>query len=276
VLARLSDVSTSIPRSMNQTTLGSTSYRFDPPQTADTQSQSALYRDIRRDSTSGEVQAGGKTIRTHQPHVFDRSHGSDRRSSPRRESPILPSSNPFAIPRAGLLDSVAPAIRFLTMVVLFTAAATWVQMVTRHTLPSNDSMELPKTASEAPIAPTKNAIDHPIPAPTAAGPLETSPQTGARVGRAKGDDYATRKQSSAVPCPIVNPSVSPPRFLITGGQRLPQVQTSELPVVGNQVPVTLTEQDTAVHGEELAGANEAEESAAVARYPGFSIENSTR
>jgi hypothetical protein len=276
VLARLSDVSTSIPRSIDQASVGATSYRFDPPQAADGQTQSALYRDIQRDSPSSEVQSGGKTLRTHQPHVFDRGRASGRRSSPQRESPILPRSNPFAIPRVGLLDSAAPTIRFLTMVVLFTAAATWVQMVTRHAPPSTDSIELPTTAADVPIAPTKNASDHPLTAPTAAGPLETNPQSGARVGRAKGDDFATRKQSSAVPCPVVSPSVSPPRFLIAGSQALPQVQTTELPVAGNQLPVTLSEQTTAPHSEEQAGTSEAEEAAAVARYPGFSIENPTR
>src|SRR5262249_8257349 len=142
-----------------------------------------------------------------------------------------------------LLDSAAPTIRFLTMVVLFAAAATWVQMVTRHAPPSTDSMELPKTAAEEPIAPTKNASDHQITAPTAAGPLESNPQSGARVGRAKNDDLATPKQSSTVPCPIVNPSVSPPRFLIAGRESLPQVQTSELPVVGNQMVEAAGAQD---------------------------------
>src|SRR6185503_2186059 len=125
--------------SASQTTLGATSYRFDPPQTGDAQAQSAIYRDIRRDTASTDTQSGGKTLRTHQPHVFDRGRVADRKTSPRRESPILPSSNPFAIPRAGLLDSVAPAVRFLTMVVLFTAAATWFQMLTRHAPPAASS-----------------------------------------------------------------------------------------------------------------------------------------
>jgi hypothetical protein len=273
VLARLSDVSTSIPRSASQATLGATSYRFDPPQTGDAQSQSAIYRDIRRDTASTDTQSGGKSLRTHQPHVFDRA--ADRKTSPRRESPILPSSNPFAIPRAGLLDSVAPAVRFLTMVVLFTAAATWFQMLTRHTPPAASSFEMPKTAADEPIAPTKNASDRPVTAPTAVGPLETNPQTGARVGRANGDDVTTGKQTSATPCPVVNPSVSPPHFLVAGRERLPQVQTGELPTVASETANELSQQIAAPVHEQPAGVSE-EEAPAVARYPGFDIEIPTR
>jgi hypothetical protein len=275
VLARLSDVSTSIPRSVGQTTLGATSYRFDPPQAADTQAQSALYRDIRQDSAPADTQSGGKTLRHHQPHVFDRGRAVARRTSPRRESPILPSSNPFANPRTGLLDSVAPAIRFLTMFVLFTAAATWFQMVSHHSPPPSNSTEPPKTAADEPIAPTKNAIDRPAPAPTAAGPLETNPQTGTRVGQAKGDDFATHKQSSATPCPVISPSVSPPRFLIAGRERLPQVQTSE-PPTANDRPHDQPGENAAALSEDPAAAIEAAEAAEVARYPGFLIENPTR
>ena len=51
----------------------------------------------------------------------------------------------------------------------------------------------------------KNADDHTVPAPTATGPIETQPESGARVGRAEGDDFASQNNSAAGPVPPVHP-----------------------------------------------------------------------
>ena len=129
-----------------------------------------------------------------QPHMINRGRLKGQRGIPRRESSVLPRSNPFANPRPRLVDSVAPAVRFLTMVALFTAAGIWIQMMGRHEPQPTRSIEPPKTAAQPAAAPAKNADDHTVPVPTATGPIETLPDTGARVGRAEGDDFATRRQ----------------------------------------------------------------------------------
>jgi hypothetical protein len=224
VLARLPHVTTDplANRPGVETTSGATSYRFDPPQADDSAARhSTPATAVNRNATAG--------VRR-QPHAFDRNRVASTRVNPRRESPILPRSNPFAIPRPRLIDSLAPAVRFLTMFVLFTAAGLWLQMLGRHEAAPTQSMELPKTAAQPPVAPTKNADAHTLPAPTATGPLEVAPQppqTGARLGQADGNDFAKLEQK-VVPVPMMNrPAVNPPHVLVRSGEPLPRVHTTE-------------------------------------------------
>src|SRR5436190_20709719 len=206
VLARLPDASADVPaeRFAKPVVPGGIEYRFDPPQPSDSSAR-----------TPGSAQAAT----SQQPHMLDRGH----RRIPARESSVLPRSNPFSNPRPRLVDSVAPAVRFLTMVMLFTAAGIWFQMMGRHAQPTR-STEPPKTAAHPAAAPAKNADDHTVPAPTATGPIEARPDSDARVGRADGDDFATRDNSAAGPVPTAHPTVAPPHFLISAGSHVPRVR----------------------------------------------------
>src|SRR4029078_6293802 len=125
---------------------GGIEYRFDPPQSANSVAR-----------TTGSVQ----NATSQQPHMFDRG----QRGITRGRSSVLPRSNPFSNPRPRLIDSVAPAVRFLTMVALFTAARLWVPMMGRQSLPATPSIDAPKTAAQPAVAPAKNANDHTLPAP---------------------------------------------------------------------------------------------------------------
>src|SRR3954453_2072210 len=164
VLARLPDVSDeSVPSQAGRSAaIGATNYRFDRPQ--DSQVQSSAQASTRPPGVSPKLGA------SHQPHAFGRSRVHRRMT--RRESPILPRSNPFAIPSARLIDTLAPALRFVTLVVLFTAAGIWLQsMSTRSATVDAQPKEQPQTASQLPAVPDRNTVAPQPPRPTAAGPL---------------------------------------------------------------------------------------------------------
>ena len=236
---------------------GGIEYRFDPPQPSDKSAR-----------TPGSVQAPS----SQQPHMFERA----RRGVPRRESSILPRSNPFSNPRPRLVDSIAPAVRFLTMVTLFTAAGIWFQMMGRHAQPAR-SIEPPKTAAQPAAVPAKNADDHTVPAPTATGPIEARPDSDARVGRAEGDDFASRDNSAAGPVPAAHPTVTPPHFLISAGSRVPRVRVADsAPPVAADGSAEGTSSSNSDSKDDSAGNTESDDSSAVARYPGFSMDNPTR
>src|SRR4051812_28474690 len=146
VLARLPDVSDVTAPSQPGTpnAIAATNYRFDRPQNA--QIQSGTY------TSSSSASLNAKLGAAHQPHAFGRSR--EHRRIPRRASSVLPRSNPFAIPSATLMDSLAPALRFITLVALFTAAGIWLQtMSTRSATPLSAPAEQPKTAGGTPTGP---------------------------------------------------------------------------------------------------------------------------
>jgi hypothetical protein len=267
VLARLPDVSTGplAPRSMKQSAPGAVEYRFDPPQTTNANPQSEI--------------GNPKSANTSQPHVFERSRPLGQRGIPRRVSPILPHSNPFSIPGTRLFDSLAPAVRFLTMVALFTAAGTWFQVMNHHSTPPTQPLELPKTAAQQPVAPAKNAVDHTVPAPSATGPIDRVPETGARVGRANSNDF-TSSGPSYGPLPTFDhPSATPPHFLVAAGSRVPRVQTTDSKpagVAGDPAGNDVCPNDEPNRTGTGSEQSESEEEATVARIPGFSIVAPTR
>jgi len=228
VLARLSDASTELPapRPAKQGSPGGANYRFDPPQAAKSAPQPITQPSAIRGSTK-LTGASRKSAVATSPHVFERRSLADRSGRPKPgQSPILPHSNPFSNPRPRLIDSITPVIRFLTMVALFTALATWVQMSGRHAKPAAATTTPPATAAKPTLAPVKNAINRATPPPTAVGPIESHPESGARVGRAKGDDFAARDHSPPLTFAAGPPSATPPHFLIAG-RNLPHVQTSD-------------------------------------------------
>jgi hypothetical protein len=245
-------------------TPGAIEYRFDPPQPNDNANR-----------TAGPVQSA----MSKQPHMFERRRPVGERGFPRRESSVLPRSNPFSNPRPRLIDSVAPTVRFITMMVLFAAAGIWIQMMGRHAPPTTTrTAEPPQTAAQPPVAPAKNAGDHTVPAPTATGPIERVPESGARVGRADGDDFAAHNESATGPLLGAHPTVMPPHCLIAAGSHVPRVQTSDAKLTG---VVEDPARDNAAGAENQAGGeadstSEADQSPAVARFPGFLMEIPTR
>jgi hypothetical protein len=262
VLARLPDVlaDSLAARSTKQGSPSGIEYRFDPPQPGNSSRQ-----------TSDSVQAAI----SQQPHIFERGRPMGQRGIPRRESSVLPRSNPFSNPRPRLVDSIAPAVRFLTMVALFTAAGIWVQMMGRHSPAPTRSIETPTTAAHPAVAPAKNAVDHTVPAPTATGPIETQPESGARVGRAGGDDFASRESSAAGPVPTAHPTATPPHFLISSGSQVPRVRVADANTT--MAAEASAQGDSASANSVLNSGStadaESDESPEVARYPGFFMDS---
>jgi hypothetical protein len=163
------------------------------------------------------------------------------------------------------------------MVALFTAAGIWIQMLGRHAQPTH-LIEAPKTAAQPTVAPAKNAGDHTVPAPTATGPIEVHPESGARVGRTEGNDFAARDNSAAGPVPTAHPTVTPPHFLISAGSRVPRVRVADSTPAADadgSAQGNTTSANNASNGE-LTDVTESDEAAAVARYPGFFMNTPTR
>jgi hypothetical protein len=263
VLARLPEASAEglVERLAKPGESGRIEYRFDPPQTREAGTQ-----------TPSSVQG---TI-SQQPHMLDRGRSTSTRGIPRRESPVLPRSNPFSNPRPRLVDSVAPAVRFLTMAVLFTAAGLWFQMLGRDSAAPTRSIEPPKTAAQPAVAPAKSVDHHTVPLPTATGPIESQPESGARVGRVDGDDFASR-DSAAGPAPAVRPTATPPHFLISAGSQVPRVRVSDSdPTAVDGTAQGAAENPDQAPGGDATGNTESSESPAVARYPGFLMDIPTR
>lgn len=181
VLARLPEVSpptSSAPRS-NRSAAGLVEYRFDPPQIA----------------ASNVTQRATNVRHSAKPHVFERDPGTGQGARPRRfVSPILPHSDPFAIPRSGLRDALAPAVRFLMMFALFTAAGTSILMFNRQVQPTAEPVKPAAATVQPMLVPAADAVQLSPAPPTAAGPIDaTTPRTGRRNN--DGSQSAIRKES---------------------------------------------------------------------------------
>ena len=269
MLVRLPNVSVEPPdvRTAKPAVPGGNEYRFDPPQSGERSSPTAHTK-----TTASQPAAVPRSPQ--QPHLFDRRRSIGQRGFPRRESPVLPSTNPFSNPRPRLLNSVAPAVRFLTMVALFTAAGLWVQMLGKHGTASSNSLEAPKTAAQPHFAPAKSAADATAPAPTATGPIETAPESGARVVPFDRHAFAGRENSAAGPLPTVHPAVVPPHFLISAGISVPRVRVTDSTADDTTRSEWNGSNNTAAHS--LSGESNSQEAPAVARFPGFLMDDSTR
>lgn len=270
VLARLPDVSSELLRQRpgNGSTRNQVGYRFDPAQARDPGSRGV--DDLQRPQSmtlKSELIYAPQTSRPPQPHVFERGRTSERQARlPRRESPVLPRANPFAIPRRGLLDSLTPAIRFMSLVVLFAAAGTWLQLYGAHK-PGDVEHETPKTTAEQPSVPATKTAERPTNLPTAIGPVSTTPESNSRVGRIQGNDFATIRGVTPIAVPEQSMSdVATPTFpslVGAGGGELPRVQLAELPKTVGAASAS---------NDAPASPHEATETPEVAvRVPGFSI-----
>jgi hypothetical protein len=252
VLVRLPNVAVepNVARPSKSGVPGGSEYRFDPPQPSNHSSQAAS-------SHSGP--SNSHVAPAAEPHLYGRRRSVGQRGFPRRESPILPQTNPFSNPRPRLIDSLAPAVRFLTMVALFTAAGIWIQMVGRHAASSVRSSETPKTAAQPEFTPAKNVGDHTTPAPTATGPIQSAPKPSARVSQADRDDFAAQENTAAGPVPTGRPVVIPPHFLISAGSNVPRVRVAD-----------------SAADDAGQGSPQSEEATTMARFPGFSPASPTR
>jgi hypothetical protein len=194
--------------------------------------------------------------------MFDRGRTSARqKQSVRRDSPILPRNNTFAIPRRGLFDMLAPALQFAMLVALFAVAGTWLQLTFFRDRDALERLESSKATIQRSAMPTNKTVSRPIASPTAVGPVGTTPESGPRVGRVREkDDFATLRGDILPATSAAVEAASDSPALV--GPGLPQVQTTELPTVATSYGPT--------------GNDEAERPAEVARVPGFSHKLPTR
>ena len=150
LLARLPDVSGQLPENVGRAkrpVTATTDYRFDAPQLADRGRQSAdLASNSAIGNSTSERPGDGLSTRLPHPHLLQRTWRVDQPVQvPRRSSAILPRSNPFAIPSSSLHDALAPVVRFMMLVVLFTAAGTTILMAGKEDRPK--SQPLPPAAT---------------------------------------------------------------------------------------------------------------------------------
>ncbi len=113
---------------------------------------------------------------------------SARRFKPRplpKRLDVLPSGNPFEFPREGLPDRFAPAVRFLLLFVLFTAAGTSVLMM-------GQSKEMPPDRLNRPMATLEGAVG----VPTAAEPASRNRPTLESLVPAESATTATSPSAS--------------------------------------------------------------------------------
>jgi hypothetical protein len=230
VLARLPDVTveTELQRTVAKTAAGGVDYRFDPPQTSPRTSAANSEVGARSVTLRSELVYVPHNARMHRPHAFGRERVNVK--TRRRESPILPSSNLFENPPRRLLDAIAPAVRFVTLVVLFAAAGTWIHMLGRHGATPAKPIDPPTTTVDEHVVPAAKTAERPVVGPTASGPIGMTPETNWRVATAQDDhDYARlRGDILSVPQPAYGLEV------ITAdagkhGSSLPRLQTVDVP-----------------------------------------------
>ncbi len=255
VLAQLPDVSGELPvaKAAQRTAPQHAGYRFDPPQVTDRRLRESQRNPSQFRTLKSELVYAPRTARPLQPHVFDRARAAQRQKPAfRRESPILPRTNTFAIPRRGLFDVLAPALQFAMLVAVFAAAGTWLQL---NIFRDRDALEGAKATLEHSSTTSAKTVNRPVSAPTAVGPVGTTPEAGTRVGRVREkDDFATLRGDILPATSTTAETAGDSPALI--GPGLPQVQAIESPTVAT--------------GNGLPHNDPAERTAEVARVPGFS------
>jgi hypothetical protein len=148
-------------------------------------------RTARFPTLKSELIYAPRSSRMHQPHVFDRGRKQSRQAATsRRESPVLPRSNPFAIPQRSILDSLAPFLRFATLVALFTAVGIWLQAVAFRSTPTPKTNDTPSTTAQEPHNPATKTAERPGES-TSAGPVKLTPETNLVMGKPRDAEFAT-------------------------------------------------------------------------------------
>jgi hypothetical protein len=203
----------------------------------------------------------GFSLRLPQPHVHQRTWRVDQvNPKSRATSAALPSSNPFAIPPTSLHDALAPVVRFVMLVVMFTAAGTTIIMAGKadQRKPEPNSPAAP--AAQPLLEPTsimEPAVATVEPAATATGPsrelaaphfyrlIDSVPPfpdiwSPPANPSADSDDSSGEKVTSDPSLAPSNPADSAADFrsspLTNNGHTLPQVRTSEPPAAVAHLP----------------------------------------
>ena len=140
----------------------STDYRFDLPEVRPPEPLSAEAARDTRDYAVASMAPNGSPPAPH----LRRRLANESTMHESRNSRILPDSNPFLIPSASLHDQVAPLVRFLVMVALFTLAGTSVLMMYNDRGEATSEPSASGVATREPELPT-------APAPIAASPTLT-------------------------------------------------------------------------------------------------------
>jgi hypothetical protein len=127
-------------------------------------------RESRSSATTGEaIDYRFDPPQGHSLHHVTRSD--DMLRPARRDSPILPRSDPFAISGSSWLEAFGPVARFLTLVALFTAAG-MILLAKRNGVPASVGEKVSAEALQArpSLEPAAVAMESPAVAPTATGP----------------------------------------------------------------------------------------------------------
>ena len=263
VLAQLPDVSAELQQQRAASKpAGNVGYRFDPPQTSDRGvTRATTERATKYPTLKSQLVYSPHGPQAQRPHVFARGTADRRTNYPRRESAVLPRSNPFAIPRRSLADSIAPVVRFLTLVALFTAAGTWIQIVKLRNAENARLAEPPATTAHEPGEPAAKTADRFAEPPSASGPTGTTPESNTRMGRARENDDFAKLRGDILPiAPVAVATESAfPDLTNANGTTLPRVRTTE--------PA-----NSEIESEAATSAAPPE----VARIPGFSVRTPSR
>lgn len=219
------------------------------------------------------------------PHLFERSRTVIR---PAREqgrfSPMSSQSSLQAAQRRRLIELLAPALRFIVLAALFTAAGTWVQMTafrkqgvgnTNQPVPSATSRSAPTAAA---TAPTAAAI---APAPSTA---PATPTTNANTSNPSAEQTPSAQETSSGPVsrvPTAPSHVAQPRsdngFAQLSGGILP-LASDATDAANLELPrVQMAEQNaSAARSDVLAPASDSGGSPEIARSANFQLNAPTR
>jgi hypothetical protein len=228
VLAQLPNVAEDAPRrTQSLRSLANTDahdYRFDPPQAR------SLYH----------------------PHDGDHTARAGR-----RQSPILPSSDPFAIGGANSLETLGPIVRAVLLVALFTAAGIILLAGGNDHEPAvREKVSTESTVTRQSLEPADSIVEASAPAPTAAGPTSL-PDNPADQVAAHDPDSAELENEIDVTAPEAvhargeateaarhpYPETAWPAAVMpeAGQSALPQVQTTDQPQAVAHLPGIITE-----------------------------------
>ena len=271
VLARLPDVTDYLPAAGPQadrrTQKGPLDYRFDPPEQAGGGLRPDRHVDLDASELPSPSAAGSSSHRPPQPHLFQRAGRGDYAArAPRGESPILPRSDPFALPASSLPDTLAPVVRFLVLVALFTAAGTMVLSMGKRNQTPPDEVRRTSTAvrqSLEPVLPSVSAApssDEAFAAPSSIGPVgaEGAPEvelppdvtvtasanaSSKLIPQADVTAAHSARQTPETALDSAAPAFDPPLPPMAGAQAgaLPQVRISEPPAAVARLPGTIHE-----------------------------------
>jgi hypothetical protein len=184
----------------------------------------------------------------------------DIRRVDRRRSSILPRSDPFSIPASRLQETLAPAIRFLMLVALFTVAGTLL-LVTGVGSRQRQTPERSSPAARSPsLEPTVTTVEPTQAPPTAAGPIGTNETAPVEL-------RPTISQPPSLAWPGGNNSANSADF--SGG-----------PTTGGTGPATPTgpmyNPLQTSHPSPIPSAQFADPPPAIARFPGYILEPPSR